>query len=235
LLQIIRRRFSVPLITPSNNTTTHDAGRFEFRRGRTHAAAATTAAATRHTGHGGVDRDTFDRLMLQHLSAALRFATRLTGDPSTAEDLVHDAIVRAAGGWSAFRGESSFTTWLFRIVVNVFRDRIDANARRRRTTNGGAFDEDGEIRDGGIGGAAVPDPSAAAQSRELGELIARHISSLPPRQREVLVLVAYEGMTPAQTAAVLAISEQNARTNLHHARQRLKQSLASYLGDAHSA
>jgi RNA polymerase sigma-70 factor (ECF subfamily) len=81
--------------------------------------------------------------------------------------------------------------------------------------------------------ARAVDPEQAMRGTELGELVARHVSQLPPRQREVLVLVAYEQMTSLQVAAVLEISEQNVRTNLHLARQTLKKQLAAYLDEDH--
>src|SRR5688572_26366493 len=75
-----------------------------------------------------VDRQTFDRLMLDHLDGAQRFAIRLTGDAASAEELVQEALVRAAGAWRSFRGTSTFRTWLLQVVVNVFRDRLRARA-----------------------------------------------------------------------------------------------------------
>ena len=64
-----------------------------------------------------------DRLVTQNLSAALRFATRLTGTLDAAEDVLQEALVRVARSWKSFRKEAEFRTWLFRIVINVFRDR----------------------------------------------------------------------------------------------------------------
>jgi RNA polymerase sigma-70 factor (ECF subfamily) len=170
-----------------------------------------------------VDRLTFDRLMLDHLSAAHRFAIRLCGDAAQAEDLVHDALVRAAGAWASFRADASFKTWLFQILVNVFRDRLRRRAAAPR-----------ELPEVDLGELDAPlmDPLSTAMGEELGELIARRVSALPPRQREVLVLVAYEGMTPSQAGEVLGISEPSARTSLHHARQRLKRQLAPYLSES---
>src|SRR3954466_7708469 len=55
-----------------------------------------------------VDRHTFDRLMLGHLLPAQRFAVRLTGDADAAEEVVQEALVRAARGWATFRGRSTF-------------------------------------------------------------------------------------------------------------------------------
>ena len=67
-----------------------------------------------------------DQLVLEHLPSALRFATRLTGDPHAAEELVQEALVRVVRRFATFRGEATFRTWLFRIVINVFRDRLAA-------------------------------------------------------------------------------------------------------------
>jgi RNA polymerase sigma-70 factor, ECF subfamily len=165
-----------------------------------------------------VDRPSFDRLMLDHLPAAHRLAIRLTGNPDRAEELVQDAMLRASRSWDSFRMQSKFTTWLFQIVINVFRDQL-----RKRT----AVEQ---VNEDVIDHAAFS-PAEVVSGSELGELVARHVSSLPPRQREVLVLVAYEQMRPSEAAHVLGISEQSARTNLHFARQTLKKHLAVYLGE----
>src|SRR5262245_11293803 len=69
-------------------------------------------------------RAAFDRLIVDHITAALRFATRLCGDVHEAEDIVQDALLRATRFRDSFRAESKFSTWLFRIVINVFRDRV---------------------------------------------------------------------------------------------------------------
>ncbi len=74
-------------------------------------------------------------------------------------------------------------------------------------------------------------PAAAAQS-ELAERVAVEVSRLPPRQREVMVLTAFEGLTVAETAALLEISEQNTYATLSAARTRLRSRLAPYLGFA---
>jgi DNA-directed RNA polymerase specialized sigma24 family protein len=65
--------------------------------------------------------------------------------------------------------------------------------------------------------------------RETGELVAREVERLPQRQREVLVLIAYENHRISEAAAVLELSEQNVRTNLHLARQKLRPRLSKHL------
>ena len=168
-----------------------------------------------------MDRETFDRLMLATLPAAQRFAVRLTGDPAAAEDLLHDALVRAAERWHTFRGAAAFKSWFFQIVVNAFRDGLRRGGRGREVES---LDDDAPS----IGSS---DPATVVAGTEIGAIVAMHVSALPPRQREVLVLVAYEQMSPAEAARVLGITESNARANLHFARERLKRELSQHLGD----
>lgn len=168
-----------------------------------------------------MDRNTFDRLVESHLPAAQRFAIRLTGDPHTADDLVQDALLKAHRAWQSFRGESRFTTWLFRIIINCFRDRFDARPPEVASLQ--------LARDA----ATNPndDPARTSASKEFGEIVAYEVSRLPPRQREVLVLIVYEQLSIAETASALELSEQNVRTTLHHARERLRQRLEPHVRD----
>ena len=164
------------------------------------------------------DRSILDRLVREQLPAALRFAVRLTGNLDVAEDVVQEALLRVARSWNTFRGESQFRTWLFRIVINVVRDH--GHTRDQATE----LPED--VRDD-----RTPDPVDAVEARELGELVAALIAQLPPRQREVLVLMTYEGLGVRETAEMLGVSLGNVRTNLHLARERLRKQLARYLAE----
>jgi RNA polymerase sigma-70 factor (ECF subfamily) len=160
--------------------------------------------------------DDLDRLVGLHLPSALRFATRLTGDPDSAEDLVQDALVRVARGWSSFRGESEFRTWLFRIVINAFRDRLTST----RSAN--------LVLPGDLADRRETDPALTAEHLELGQLVGRQVSALPPRQREVIVLIAFEGLSVRQVATMLDITEANVHATLRVARERLRRQLAPY-------
>jgi RNA polymerase sigma-70 factor (ECF subfamily) len=170
----------------------------------------------RHLVHNS---PSLDELVLAHLPDALRFATRLTGDLHAAEDIVSEALLRAVRSWPSFRGEAAFRTWLWRIVLNVFRDRL-----RARHTNDAGLDEAEEVAD-----TSVCEPIDAVLAVELGQLVAREVSGLPPRQREVLVLAVYESLSTAEIAAAAEITEANVHATLSLARARLKQRLARYL------
>jgi RNA polymerase sigma-70 factor (ECF subfamily) len=157
-----------------------------------------------------MDRRTVDRLVVEHLPAALRFAQRLTGDSHIAEDVVQEALCRVLRQWRGFRGESQFGTWLLGIVVNVDRD------RRRRQRH--VIPLPGEDV---VDTTAQPPVLAAAE--ELSRRIRAAIGELPSRQREVTLLMLGERLSASQAAEVLGISEPNVHTCLHLARKRLAQ------------
>jgi RNA polymerase sigma-70 factor (ECF subfamily) len=155
-----------------------------------------------------IDRNDVDRLVVEHLPAASRFALRLTGDEHAAEDVVQEALCRALRQWRSFRGESSFRTWLLQIVLNADRDR----RRRRRDA----------IPLGGVETASLSaSPPALAAAAEVDAAVRTAIERLPPRQREVALLTWGEGLSPAEVARVLEISEANVYTNLHLARKQI--------------
>src|SRR4051812_29867127 len=112
-----------------------------------------------------MDRQTFDRLVLEHLPSAQRFAIRLTGDTNAADDLMQDALLKAHKHWDTFKGESRFTTWLFRIVINCFRDSAPRHAPSE------PLGDSYEVQDPH---AAPPDQSL--QYRELQERVACEVS-----------------------------------------------------------
>lgn len=142
---------------------------------------------------------------------ALRLAVRLAGNIHDAEDILQEALLRAARARETFRGDGTFRTWLNRIIVNVFR----TWAASRQSVE--ALSEDPVA------------PSDAVDERNeqqvRSELIALHVSRLPERQREVLVFVAYEQMSPQEVAELLSLTIQNVYSNLSAARQQLRRSL----------
>jgi RNA polymerase sigma-70 factor (ECF subfamily) len=162
------------------------------------------------------DQHELDRLVTEHLPSALRFAIRLTGNVDAAEDVLQDALTRAARSWKTYRREAQFRTWLFRIVINVFRSRVAAAPSRLVPLSG-------EVADTHSG-----DPAIGAQERELAELIGARVSALPARQREVIVLTSFEGLSIKETALLLEITEANVHATLGVARARLTRELAPY-------
>jgi RNA polymerase sigma-70 factor (ECF subfamily) len=162
-----------------------------------------------------IDRNAVDRLVVEHLPAALRMALRLAGDPSIAEDLVQETLLRVLRDWRCFRGGSSFKTWMLQILINVDRD------RRRRLRPYQPLD-DAELE------LAAHEPSAAefAAGNELNEELKAAVDRLPERQREVALLAWGEGCSPVEIAAILNIAESNVYATIHLARKRIARSIS---------
>lgn len=169
------------------------------------------------------NRAEFERQLRNQLDPATQLAFRLSGDWNTAEDLVQETILKAVRNWQSFQGHSQFRTWLFRIMINAFRDR-QKQPRRTREQNTSDIEKTTE---------PVTRESESAEATmevsELGEVVTRLISQLPGRQRETLVLSSYQGMSNAEIAETLGISVANVHSTLNQARKKLKQQLAPYL------
>ena len=167
------------------------------------------------------ERKVLDSLVSEHLACMLRLAIRLTGSVESAEDVVQEALLRVIQGWSTFHHQSSFKTWAFRIVLNVFSDWMSKDRKSPPLID--------------VPDARQFDPASCAMAEELGRYIAVRVSALPPRQREVLVLITYEGILPEEVAELLDMQVSNVYSMLYSARQRLRVELAPFLPEKRNA
>lgn len=149
----------------------------------------------------------------QYLPMGLRLATRFCGDATMAEDLLQDALLKAARSRHRFAGQCSPSTWLNRIVINVCRDWL--RSRKRAQPSAIPWDESM---------ASVEDVSRV-EARETRERLWHAVQTLPERQRDVIVLSVWQQMSTEEVAEALEISVQNVYSNLSAARQQLQSRL----------
>lgn len=162
----------------------------------------------------------FEDLVRRHMKDAYAFCLRLSGDPQEAEELSQEGFVHAFRALGSFRGESAFRSWLFRIVINLHRDR--RRRRRREETRLAVVRDETERRQ-------LADRGSELQAGELADLIRDRVQVLPDRQREVLVLHVYHGMDYREIAAVLECTYEDVKMNLSLARKRLRGELKDHL------
>jgi len=127
-------------------------------------------------------------------------------------------MLAASRSWKTYRGDAQFRTWLLRIVVNTYRNRLGRPA--------GPQSLETDLVD-----VRQQSPAEMAAAAELSETIARHVAELPLRQREVLVLSVYEGLDAAQIADVLEMNIANVYSTLSLARAKLRSQLEPYLAE----
>jgi len=143
----------------------------------------------------------------------LRFV-RSTGD---AEDLAQEAFLRAYRGLEGFKGESRFSTWLYRITWNLCADWLRRNRRHKHAAT--TIDDAAGVPDGA---ASVEEGYLASEAkREVHEALDR----LDEKYRSVLILLYYQKLSYDQIAAILDVPVKTVETRLYRARRLLREYL----------
>ncbi len=153
----------------------------------------------------GGDESAFRVLYRRHTPRLYRTALRLAGgDGAEAEEIAHDAWIRAVSRLGTFEWRAQFSTWLAAVAVNCARER-----RRSR----------------GMTEPLEWDPPAPDQELEAAPAridVERMLAQLPPGYREIVVLHELEGYTHEEIAELLGIEPGTSKSQLHHARRRLR-------------
>ncbi len=159
----------------------------------------------------------------------LRYVARLLGD-AEAEDVAQDVFIKVNGALNDFRGESSLSTWIYRIATNAALDRLRSPSFQLAGQFVLSEDpiESGQIvYDDKTVLAAEKKPSVEKQfiRDEMNECIRGYIEKLPEDYRAVLVLSEYEDLKNNEIAEILGITLDTVKIRLHRARAKLKQEL----------
>lgn len=155
------------------------------------------------------DSKSFDELVKRYYPESYRFFSRMVWDPMDVDDLCQETYLRVFKGLGKFRQESQFSTWLYRISINV----ANSYFRKQRLAQILAFGTKVE--------AVHSDGSDENLSfrKELWNAIAK----LPKKQKMVLILRTFQQLTFKEVAGVIGMSENSAKVNYHHAIKRLKE------------
>lgn len=171
---------------------------------------------------GAGEAGAFAELMRRHNQRLFRLARAVVRDDREAEDVVQEAYVRAFTHLDRFEGRARFATWLSRIALH------EALARVRRGRRFAALGEEETVSD--LPASLPRGPEERAANRELAAALAAAVDALPESHRAVFVLREVEGLSTAETAEVLGLSEPNVKVRLHRARAALRADLERRLG-----
>lgn len=182
--------------------------------------------------------EAFEELVVRHERWVFTLARRITGHLQDAEDATQQAFLSAMENLPAFRGESSFSTWLRRIATHAALKIL----RKKRGLPTIPLDPPAET---GQEGEPVPHPEyiacwretpdQLAGRRETARLIEDALESLDDKHRVVFVLRDIEGLSVEETARELGLSEANVKVRLLRARLRLREILTRAYGDPATA
>ena len=168
-------------------------------------------------------RTSFEREALVHLDVLYRVALRLTGNPSDADDLVQETMLKAYRAWDQYEKGTNAKAWLLTILRHAF-----INEYRRKTRHPETVDLDTiepfavfpEVQD--------EDPQGAFFDRIVDDEVLRAIDQLPEAFRETLVLSDVEGMSYQEIAGILEIPVGTVKSRLFRARHLLQAKLYDY-------
>ncbi len=169
------------------------------------------------------DRPALDRLLERHHAVAYRVACRLLRHEADALDAVQDGFVNVLSHLDRFRGQSSFRTWLLRIVSNAALD--IGRSKQRRDLRFSAPSEDFRSDEDG---RSIPLDYGLHQL-DLRGLLDDALAELPAVQRQTFVLHVDGDLSYREVAEVLGISIGTVMSRLFYARQRLRLSLAHHV------
>lgn len=170
----------------------------------------------------GGDVGLFEILMRRHNQRIYRAVRAVLRYDDEVEDVLQQAYLNAYQHLDQFAGDAQFSTWLTRIALN------EALARRRKLGTPFAQGEDQVTIN--LVDTKTPDPERQAATTELREVMENEVAALPDSYRVVFVMREVEGLSTAETAACLGISEDVVKTRLHRARAMLRENLYNRAG-----
>jgi len=155
-----------------------------------------------------------------------RAAWSVLRNRAEAEDAVQETYLSAMQAINEFKGQSSLSTWLTRIVINKALTRKRASTRRAKALTSDSVLVMDEYREKLMGSPERnSSPEASVMRKQLGKILESSVAQLPDDFRVVFVLREVEGLSVEETADVLSILPQTVKTRCHRARGRLQQML----------
>jgi RNA polymerase sigma-70 factor, ECF subfamily len=170
------------------------------------------------------DRDAIASLVSSQQRYVYSIAMSMMRNPSDAADLTQDAFIRLMRSIGTFRGETKFTTWLYRLVVNLSLDRL-----RRSGQPTIRLDDDPELD------VATPDPMvdapSVAERREMASVVRSAVEQLPEGPRLALTLHYFEDMRYEDIAEVMGVPLNTVKSHIRRGKERLSGMLAPFVDD----
>ncbi|AGC67960.1 RNA polymerase sigma-H factor AlgU [Thermoclostridium stercorarium subsp. stercorarium DSM 8532] len=169
----------------------------------------------------GGDVEAFETLIQSHQKKVYNIALRMTGNPEDAQELAQEAIVRAFTSIGKFRGDSSFSTWLYRITINICTDFL----RKRNKVTLISMEQGAASNDNQQGlqiEEESPGPDGLAEKKQLKKLVRDAMDALSEEHRQVLILRDILNLSYKEIANTLKVNEGTIKSRINRARAGLK-------------
>lgn len=175
------------------------------------------------------DKHAFELLVAKYQRRLGRLISRFVRDAAEAEDVTQDAFIKAYRALPAFRGDSAFYTWLYRIGINTAKNHLLALGRRAPTST--TFDsEDAEEFEDAALLHEVSTPENELMSKQVVDVVNASLQQLPDDLRMALTLREIEGLSYEEIAAVMNCPIGTVRSRIFRAREAVADNLRPLLG-----
>lgn len=164
------------------------------------------------------DQAAFGELVTLYEKKVYALTLRMCKHPEDAAEAAQEAFLAAWQGLKFFRGEASFSTWLYRLASNACVDLLRRESRHR-TAAGPSLDDEGVYLD--VADSA-PSPHAIAESNELKQQIEEGLRTLSPEHREVLILREIHQLSYDEIAQALSLDSGTVRSRISRGRKQLR-------------
>ena len=175
------------------------------------------------------DKRAFELLVEKYQRRLGRLLSRFIQDPSEVEDVMQEAFIKAYRALPAFRGDSAFYTWLYRIGINTAKNYLAAMGRRAPTST----ELEAEEAEGHEDGERLRDlntPENLLLSREIADTVNSTIESLPEELRTAIQLREIEGMSYEEIANIMDCPIGTVRSRIFRAREAIAERLRPLIG-----
>jgi RNA polymerase sigma-70 factor (ECF subfamily) len=175
------------------------------------------------------DKRAFELLVEKYQRKLARLLSRFIRDPAEVEDVTQEAFIKAYRALPAFRGDSAFYTWLYRIGINTAKNYLMAMGRRAPTSTeveaeeAEGFEEGEQLRD-------INTPESVLLSNEIAKTVNSTIEQLPEELRTAIQLREIEGMSYEDIAQVMNCPIGTVRSRIFRAREAIAEQLRPLLG-----
>ncbi|QEL65140.1 ECF subfamily RNA polymerase, sigma-24 subunit [Oryzomicrobium terrae] len=177
------------------------------------------------------DKHAFELLVAKYQRKLARLLSRFIRDPAEVEDVTQEAFIKAYRALPAFRGDSAFYTWLYRIGINTAKNYLVAQGRRAPTST--EFDsEEAETFEDGDQLRDINTPDALLLSKQIGETVNSAMEALPEELRTAIVLREIEGLSYEDIAKIMDCPIGTVRSRIFRAREAVAAKLRPLLDTA---
>lgn len=177
------------------------------------------------------EKSAYELIMRKYNQRLFRIARSYITNEDEIEDVIQEAYIKAYEQMPRFEKRSSFSTWLFRIVINEALARVKQQ-KRFTSISYDLPNNAGNVRELPIELQAKETPIGKLMNTELKDILEKAVDCLPDKYRSVFVMREVEGMSVAETSESLRITETNVKVRLNRAKEMLQETIGGFYHDA---